>query len=151
VSSETAQAGDLFYFKTKSDVTLGSVTLPAGTPGTGRLATVVKATKSAPGQLALQADSLTAATTTVWVNIDTSPKVQPHGKYSSKKDILLDPGMAFRVTTIAPRSKVAPLVEETPGPQPPASSSAAPLPSPAASPAMSGPGTSPSVTPSATP
>jgi hypothetical protein len=152
VSSETAQLGDLFYFTTKADVNLGTVTLPAGTPGTGRLATVVHATHNAPGQLALQADSLTGTTTTVWVNIDTS--LPPRGKYSTKKDILLDPGMAFRVITISPRSKVAPLMDETPAPPPAAPSSAAPLPSSAAplpSPAASAQGMTPSVSPSATP
>jgi hypothetical protein len=112
VSTETAHLGDTYYFKTAEEVKLGDIDLPAGTPGTGRLSTVVAATRSTPGQLALQADSLTAGTETIWVNIDTT--VAPRGHYSSHRDLVLDPGMKFRVVSILPRKKEADLVTPPP-------------------------------------
>jgi len=35
ISAANAHAGDTFRFRTTADVTVGSVTIPAGTPGTG--------------------------------------------------------------------------------------------------------------------
>jgi len=130
VTSETAQVGDAFYFKTAEEVKLGDVDLPAGTPGTGRLSTVVPATNSSSGQLALQADSLTSGTQTIWVNIDTT--VTPRGHYGNKRNLVLDPGMKFHVVSILPRSKNAALVTPPPA-NTPTSTNAAPGPLPSAS------------------
>jgi hypothetical protein len=130
VSSETAQVGDAFYFKTAQEVKLGDVDLPAGTPGTGRLSEVVKAADKQPGMLTLQADSLTNGAETIWVNIDNS--VTPRGHYTNHRDLALDPGMKFRVISISPRKKDAPLVTPPP-PNAPTSTSA--MPSASSSPA----------------
>jgi hypothetical protein len=139
ITSETAQVGDTFAFKTSQDVKLGDVDVPAGTPGHGRLAVVVAAQGSQNGQLSLQADSIDLpAGPTVWVNIDTS--VSPRGHYSQKGtrviiiplpvgvvpvftskvsgNLILDAGTAFRVVTIPPRKAPAPLLTAPPSAAP---------------------------------
>jgi hypothetical protein len=131
VTTETAHVGDTFFFKTAEDVKLGDVDLPAGTPGTGRLATAVAATSTTTPQLALQADSLTNGAETIWVNIDPSVKIKGH--YSTHRDLVIDPGATFSVLSILPRAKLAPLV--TPPPEnSPTTTNAVPGPSPSASP-----------------
>jgi hypothetical protein len=154
ITSQTAHVGDTFTFKTTKDETLGTLAVPAGTPGTGRLAIVQAAHDKQNGSLALQADSLQLATgALVWVNID--PSRPPTGHLSDKHtryyllplpigivpgtfqsvsgNMVLDPGTAFRVVTIAPRTAPAPLLTAPPTPLPSASPAPAmPPPSPAA-------------------
>jgi hypothetical protein len=139
LNSQTAHAGDSFTFATTKAVTLGTLSLPKGTPGHGRLAAVRAASGKKNGELTLQADSLDLPDgDTVWVNIDASKP--PRGHLSDKKtrpiilplpiglgagyttgssgDMVLDSGTAFRVLTIAPRSSPAPLVTAPPSPLP---------------------------------
>ena len=131
VNTQTAQVADSFSFQTKSDVPLGSLDVPAGTPGHGRLAVVAPATNSQSAHLSLQADSIDLPNgQTVWVNID--PSMTPVGHYTNGRNgnIVLDVGTRFRVITISPRHMLAPLLTaptlppETPVP------TAIPVPSP---------------------
>jgi hypothetical protein len=157
LTSQTAHVGDPFGFKTTKDEKLGMLEVPAGTPGTGRLASVQPAHDKQNGSLSLQVDSLELATgTLVWVNID--PSRPPTGHYSDKHthyyllplpigvvpgiynsvsgNMVIDAGTGFRVVTIAPRTAPAPLVTASPSPSgtpsAPATPPAAPAPSPAA-------------------
>ena len=139
ITSETAQVGDAFSFKTTQDAKLGALDVPAGTPGHGRLAVVVAAHGGQNGQLSFQADSIDPpGAPTIWVNIDTS--VSPRGHYSQKGtrvyiiplpigvvpvftskvsgNLILDAGTTFRVVTIAPRKGPAPLLTAPPTPPP---------------------------------
>lgn len=148
ISSSTAHVGDSFTFATTKAVTLGTLTLPKGTPGHGRLADVRPAQGKTNGELALQVDSLDLpGGNTVWVNID--PSKPPHGHYADKHNravflplpiliggsvtttttgnMILEQGTPFTVVTILPRSIPAPLLTATPAPPP----TAAPAPSPA--------------------
>lgn|GEM_PF-2920071 len=148
LSSGTAHPGDLFTFKTAKNETLGTLAVPAGTIGSGRVAIVTPAQDKHRGSLALQADSLTLASgQTVWVNID--PTMPLAGKLSDKHiryyviplpigfvpgafasasgNVVLDAGTPFRVITIAPRKALAPLATAPPTAPPPAT----PVPSPA--------------------
>lgn len=168
ITSETAQVGDNFGFKTTQDVKIGDLDVPAGTPGHGRLAVVVAAHGGQNGQLSLQADSIDLpAGPTVWVNIDTS--VSPRGHYSQKGtkvliiplpigivpvftskvsgNLILDAGTSFRVVTILPRKTPAPLLTAPPTP-PPAMPAASAMPGASVMPAGSA---MPAALPSAVP
>jgi hypothetical protein len=139
VTSQTAQVGDPFTFATTKDVKLGTLTLPKGTPGHGRLAVVTVAHGKSRGGLALQADSLDLPDgSTIWVNIDASKP--PKGRLADKHtkplflplpigigggyttttsgNMILDKGTTFSVLTIAPRAAPAPLLTATPTPIP---------------------------------
>jgi hypothetical protein len=155
LSSGTAHVGDLFTFKTAKNETLGSVAVPRGTIGSGRVAVVTPAQGKQHGSLALQADSLTLASgETIWVNIDPSAPLT--GKLSDKHiryyviplpigfvpgafvtasgNIVIDSGSPFRVVTIAPRKGPAPLMTAQPTAAPvatPSAPSATSAPSPA--------------------
>lgn len=157
LTSQTAHVGDHFAFKTEKDATLGTVALPAGTPGNGRIAAVTPAHDKQQGSLVLQADDLTLSSgARVWVNIDPSKK--PTGRLSDKHthfyvlpipigivpatftsvsgNLILDAGTAFRVVTIPPRASPAPLV--TAPPTAAASPAAPPAPSPVPAPSPTG-------------
>ena len=133
LTSATAHVGDTFGFVTTKDEMLGTLAVPKGTPGHGRLAIVRPAAGREPGVLALQADSIDLPDgDTVWVNID--PKGGPHGRLadqhvrpglspiglgyvtSSSGDMVLDAGATFDVMTIPPRTVPAPLWTATPPP-----------------------------------
>jgi len=139
ITSQTAQVGDPFTFATTKDVKLGSLALPKGTPGHGRLAVVTVAHGKSRGALALQADSLDLPDGgTIWVNIDASKP--PKGRLADKHtkplflplpigigggyttttsgNMILDKGTTFSVLTIAPRAAPAPLLTATPTPVP---------------------------------
>jgi len=166
VTSQTAQVGDPFTFATTKDVKLGTLDLPKGTPGHGRLAVVTPAQGKSRGGLALQADSLDLPDgDTIWVNIDASKP--PKGRLADKHtkpiflplpigvgggyttttsgNMILDKGTTFSVLTIAPRAAPAPLLTATPTPVPTLSPTpaakmmkkGAPTPTPAPSPTAS--------------
>lgn len=164
VSSETAHVGDTFSYNTTQDVKLGALDVPAGTPGKGRLAVVVPAQGDNNGQLSLQADEIDLpGGPVVWVNIDTT--MPPHGHYSrsrtsahvfpflvtitkkSQGDLVLDVGTKFRVITIPPRAKPAPLLTAPPSAMPETSPAAVPAAGGAMTPAAMG---SPAPVPSPT-
>jgi hypothetical protein len=141
-SSETAHVGDPFTFKTKMDEKLGDLSVPAGTPGHGRLAVVTKAQGKEHGNLSLQADSIDLPDHTIWVNIDTDKP--PTGRLSKKRttpvilpfvgavvqqqsgDLVLDSGIPFGVVTILPRRAPAPLLTAPPTPEPSGAPASAP-------------------------
>jgi hypothetical protein len=153
LSSQTAHVGDPFTFTTTKAVMLGSLAVPKGTPGHGRLAVVRVAVGKQPGQLGLQADSLDLPDgDTIWVNIDTSKPPKGHladkhtkpmfiptpigfgGGYqtSATGNMILDAGTTFAVLTITPRAAPAPLLTATPTPEP------TPSPTPIATPLPKG-------------
>ena len=160
IDSGSARVGETFGFKTQQDLKLGDLDLPAGTPGTGRLAIVQPAAGKMNGNLALQADSIELPDgRSISVNID--PTVRPQGHLTKHRtiplvipipgafipgaiqrnagDIVLDPGAKFQVVTVVPRRLPAPLLTAPPMEPPgPASAPNAPVPpsavpSPAAS------------------
>jgi len=166
LTSQTAHVGDPFTFVTTKVVTLGTLTVPQGTPGHGRLAVVQAATGKQNGRIALETDSLDLPDgDTIWVNID--PSKPPKGRLADKHtkpiflplpigfgggyrttssgNIILDKGATFTVTTIPPRSAPAPLLTATPAPLPTSPSTpespamATPLASPAAAPPVPAP------------
>jgi hypothetical protein len=131
LTSATAHVGDTFGFATTKDEMLGTLAVPKGTLGHGRLAIVRPAAGREPGVLALQADSIDLPDgDTVWVNID--PNGGPHGRLSDRHvrpgvspiglgyvtstsgDMVLDAGATFDVMTIPPRTVPAPLWTATP-------------------------------------
>jgi hypothetical protein len=133
LTSATAHVGDTFGFATTKDEMLGTLAVPKGTLGHGRLAIVRPAVGREPGLLALQADSIDLPDgDTVWVNID--PNGGPHGHLadqhvrpglspiglgyvtSTSGDMVLDAGATFDVMTIPPRTVPAPLWTATPPP-----------------------------------
>jgi hypothetical protein len=139
LNSETAHVGDPFTFATTKAVTLGTLSLPKGTPGHGRLAAVRAAAGKKNGQLSLQADSLDLPDgDTIWVNVDPTKPLR--GRLSDKRtrpillplpiglgagyttgasgNMILDAGTAFTVVTIAPRSSPAPLLTPAPSAAP---------------------------------
>jgi hypothetical protein len=142
IDSGTARVGDTFSFKTTKDAQLGDIDVPVGTLGSGRLAVVTAATGKAHGSLALQADSIELADgRSISVNIDSSQPLK--GRLSKKRtipfivplpgvivpgavrttsgDLILDPGTAFQVVTVAPRRVPAPLLTAPPPTPSPAS------------------------------
>jgi hypothetical protein len=131
LTSATAHVGDTFGFATTKDEMLGTLAVPKGTLGHGRLAVVRPAVGREPGLLALQADSIDLPDgDTVWVNID--PNGGPHGRLadqhvrpglspiglgyvtSTSGNMVLDAGATFDVMTIPPRTVPAPLWTATP-------------------------------------
>jgi hypothetical protein len=139
ITSQTAHVGDPFTFTTAQAVTLGTLLLPKGTPGHGRLAVVFPADANHAGQLGLQADSLDLpGGDVVWVNIDATKPPKGHladkhskpvfiptpigfgGGYrtTSSGNMILDSGTSFTVVTIAPRAAPAPLLTASPTPVP---------------------------------
>ncbi|MBD5636159.1 MAG: hypothetical protein IAI49_16950 [Candidatus Eremiobacteraeota bacterium] len=163
LTTQTAHVGDPFTFATSEDTKLGTLVVPRGTPGHGRLAVVRAAAGKANGQLSLQADSLDLITgDTIWVNID--PSKPPKGRLADKHtkplflplpiglgggyvtsttgNMILDKGTTFTVVTIAPRASPAPLLTASPTPLP-SGTPVAPLASPAAKPATPAPAPAP--------
>ncbi len=145
LTSQSAHVGDPFTFVTTKAVTLGTLTLPQGTPGHGRLAIVQPAEGKKNGVIALETDSIDLPDgDTIWVNID--PYKPPKGRLADKHtkpvflplpigfgggyrttssgNMILDKGVTFSVYTIPPRSAPAPLLTATPTPIP------TPLPTP---------------------
>lgn len=55
LSARDAKAGDAFHFRTTAEVSAGSVTIPAGTPGTGVIA------EAAPGRHGMKDSKLVLA------------------------------------------------------------------------------------------
>jgi hypothetical protein len=147
LTSATAHVGDTFGFVTTKDETLGTLAVPKGTLGHGRLAIVRPAAGREPGVLALQADSIDLPNgDTVWVNID--PNGAPHGHLSDRHvrpgvspiglgyvtstsgDMVLDAGATFDVITIPPRTVPAPLWTASPSPPMPMGTATPPPPPP---------------------
>jgi hypothetical protein len=147
LDSGTAHVGDVFTFKTAKDEKAGDIDVPAGTPGTGRLAVVRPAAGKTPGSLALQADAIDLPDgRTISVNIDSSQPLKGHlskthvipvivpvpggifpGAIRSQSgDMILDSGAAFTVLTVAPREVPAPLLTAPPTVPPTTPPSAAP-------------------------
>jgi hypothetical protein len=151
LDSATSHVGDTFGFATTRDVTLGTLAIPKGTPGHGRLAVVQPADAKHQGILALQADSIDLPDgDTVWVNSD--PRNPARGHLSDRHrrpivvplpiavlgggilttysgDMILEQGARFGVLTIPPRTVPAPLLTAQPAPEP--SPDGSPSPSPA--------------------
>jgi hypothetical protein len=111
VSSEIAHVGDQFFFKTISEVKLGDLDVPAGTPGWGRIALAKPSQRGSYGALAMQADVLDLGAQKVYINVD--PTIRPRAHFSNSGDMVLPSGAAFRVKTIYPRDEDAPLVRMT--------------------------------------
>ena len=131
INSATFDVGDRYEFKTAKDEKLGSIVVPKGTLGHGRVSSIVRADKNHNGSVGLQTDSIDLGDgTPVWVDID--PKVTVSGHLADKHtrfyglaigtdysgNMILDPGAPFTVTTITRRAVPAPLVTPTPGPSP---------------------------------
>ncbi len=136
INSATFDIGDRFEFKTAKDQKVGTIDVPMGTLGHGRVANVTRADNDHNGSVALQTDSIDLPDgTPIWVDID--PKVSVNGHYADKHtrfyglaigtdysgNMVLDPGAKFGVMTIRRRAFPAPLVT----PSPSASASSAPL------------------------
>jgi hypothetical protein len=140
ITTQTARAGDAFAFATAREARLGDLVVPAGTPGRGRLASVVPAHDKTNGSLTLQADTLDLPDgRTIWVNVDASQPLRGHyadrhtkvgflpipifvGAVSTVSgNLILDAGTPFTVVTIPPRAAPAPLVTLPPSPTPTAS------------------------------
>ena len=153
LTSQSAHVGDPFTFETTKDVKVGTLAIPKGTPGHGRLAVVTVAQGKSRGQLALQADSIDLPDgDTIWVNIDSTKP--PKGRLADKHtkpmflplpigigggyttttsgNMILDKGVTFSVLTIAPRAAPAPLLTAPPTPIPTASGVVPASPPPAA-------------------
>ena len=144
LDSGTNNVGDAFEFKTSKDVKLGDYSVPAGTPGHGRVSHVVRATKGHDGSLSLQADSIDMPDgTPVWVNIDTNQEIKGHLAdkhshfavvaitYDYSGNLILDPGTPFIVITGPRRAHPAPLITSAPSSgQPPAAETPMPAPTP---------------------
>jgi len=141
LTTATAAVGERFSFRTTSQVTLGIVVVPNGTPGMGRIASVEHARRGHDGALTLQTDELDLADgRRISVDIDrhglngryatkhvfpfvvpVPPFVVPAAISTRAGDLVLDPGAAFRVVTVRPRLTEAPLVGgATPNPVQPA-------------------------------
>ncbi len=127
INSATFEVGDSFEFHTAKDIKLGDVDVPKDTPGHGRIARVVHANKDHNGDVSLQVDSIDLPDgMPIWVNID--PKSTIHGHLADRHtrffvvalstdysgNMVLEPGTAFSVTTIARRAGPAPLLTATP-------------------------------------
>ena len=147
INSATFNVGDSFAFKTTKQTKLGTLSVPAGTAGHGRISSVDRATNKHDGSISIQVDSIDLADgTPVWV--DMNPKSRLEGHLADKHtrflvvaistdysgNMILEPGTPFDVVTIAKRAAPAVLVTESPstGPSPIASpaASAAPAASP---------------------
>ncbi len=171
VSSLTAHVGDTFAFRTLKDETLGTIVVPAGTPGHGRVAVAAPAHDRAQGQMALQADSLDLPDgRTISVNIDTSKPIRgylsdkhthftvlpipigivPIIRSSRSGNLVLDPGATFAVLTTLPRTVPAPLLTASPQPTPTATAQATSAPTAAPADSTPSPG-SPTARPSVSP
>ena len=173
LSSLTAHVGDTFTFRTLKDATLGTVVVPAGTPGHGRVAIASPAHDRAQAEMALQADSLDLPDgRTISVNIDTSKPIRgylsdkhthftvlpipigviPIVRSSRSGNLVLDPGATFAVITTMPRTVPAPLLTATPKvtPTPKATPTPTAAPSGAPADATASPGT-PTAQPSGSP
>jgi hypothetical protein len=139
----TNNVGDRFEFKTTKDVKFGDYSVPAGTPGHGRISKLQRANKDHQGSLSLQADSLDLPDgMPVWVNIDTSEPL--HGHYADKHshfavvaitydysgNLILDPGTPFNVVTGPRRARPAPLLTAAPEGGAPPAADTTPMPQP---------------------
>ena len=129
VGSETSHTGDTFTFVSTKPVTLGTVSIPAGALGSGRVAVADPGTDKHSGVIEIQADSL-AEPDGQLVSVNADPQ-KVYGHYVGKhRDIALDSGSSFEVITVEPRAGLAPLVTPSPSPVPTDS------PAPAAPPAV---------------
>jgi hypothetical protein len=126
LDSATCNVGERFEFATTKDVTLGTLEVPKGTHGHGRVAGVKRADAKHDGSIAIQVDSLDLANgMTVWVDMD--PKAHVGGQLADKHtrlqilqvattysgDMVLTPGTTFDVLTIPPRHHPAELASQT--------------------------------------
>lgn len=127
LTSANLHVGDRFGFKTRSALKFGTLDVPQGTPGQGRVAAVTPAAAHRDGSLTLQADSLTLPDgTPLWVNVDAARELK--GRLADKHtqwhfltisttysgDMVLDAGTPFTVDTIERRADPAPLVTASP-------------------------------------
>jgi hypothetical protein len=150
INSATFNVGDSFAFKTAAETKLGDsmspdgvIDVPKGTPGHGRIASIVRADSKHNGDVTLQVDSIDMTDgTPIWVNID--PKTPVRGHLADKRthflivavatdfsgNMVLEPGTPFRVVTIPRRAAPAPLVTAPPTPLPTVSDTPAPVPVP---------------------
>jgi hypothetical protein len=125
LNSGTCDVGDRFEFETTKDVTLGTIVVPKGTHGHGRIASVSRADAQHDGSIAIQVDSLDLADGSVlWVDMD--PKAHLGGRLADKHtrikvlavattysgEMILPPGTPFDVLTIAPRQHPAKLAAQ---------------------------------------
>jgi hypothetical protein len=125
LSSATCEVGDRFEFETTKDVTLGTIVVPKGTHGHGRVASVSHADPQHDGSIAIQVDSIDLADgTVVWVDMD--PKAHLGGRLADKHtrikvlavattysgEMILPQGTTFDVLTIAPRQHPAALAAQ---------------------------------------
>jgi hypothetical protein len=126
VDSATCNVGDRFEFETTSDVTLGTLVVPKGTRGHGRVASYTRADAKHDGTIGIQVDSLDLDDgRVVWVDLD--PKTPIAGQLADRRhrlelfavatqfsgNMILAPGTAFRVVTIPPRKHPAELASST--------------------------------------
>ncbi|GAC1444585.1 MAG: hypothetical protein NVS3B17_14190 [Vulcanimicrobiaceae bacterium] len=130
LSTLATSVGDTFAFTTTKDATLGGVSVPAGTPGHGRVAVATRARDRVPAAMALQADSIDLPDgRVVSVNIDTARPIRGHLATTSTRvriipiiigvvpvlrtsrsgDLVIDAGTRFDVVTVAPRTVPAAL------------------------------------------
>jgi len=122
LSSASCNPGDRFDFETTKDATLGTLAVPKGSRGHGRVASVTRADDKHDGKIAIQVDSIDLADgTTVWVDMDPKSHVDAHlaDKHTKLEvlevattysgDMILTRGTTFDVLTIAPRRHEAAL------------------------------------------
>jgi hypothetical protein len=124
LSSGTCSVGDRFEFETTKDVVLGTLVVPKGTRGHGRVANVSRADATHDGTIGIQVDSIDLPDgTIVWVDMD--PKAHVGGRLADKHtrikvlavatsysgEMILPQGTPFDVLTIAPRRHPAALAD----------------------------------------
>jgi hypothetical protein len=125
LNSGTCTVGDRFEFETTKDVTLGTIVVPKGTHGHGRVASVSHADAQHDGTIAIQVDTIDMPDgTVVWVDMD--PRAHLGGRLADKHtrikvlavattysgEMVLPPGTSFDVLTIAPRKHPAALAAQ---------------------------------------
>jgi hypothetical protein len=125
LSSATCTVGERFEFETTKDVTLGTIVVPKGTRGHGRVATVSRADAQHDGSIAIVVDSIDMPDgTVVWVDMD--PKARLGGRLADKHtrikvltvatsysgEMILPQGTTFDVLTIPPRRHPAALAAQ---------------------------------------
>lgn len=138
LTSGTARVGQTFSFTTDRAETLGTLAVPRGTTGTGRIAAVSRAVKGHNGSLLLQADALHSASDTapIWVDMGGKPLSAHYAKkhvfpaiipvppffiptayVDHTGDLIIDAGTHFSVTTSLSRPALSPLYNNaTPDP-----------------------------------
>jgi len=129
LTSGTARVGERFTFSTVGAQRLGTLDVPAGSAGVGRIASVERGRKGHNGALGLQADYVRAPDgSIVWVDMDRKPLrahyanrhvipyvlpilpvIVPGALVTHTGDIVMDAGTRITVVTVAPRRTLPPL------------------------------------------